>query len=92
MDQALIQSEFIKRKYLCDAIKIYIGYNFKTAPRSKLRRGRVQKQISDALGIRINNIFCMLVNDCMEEKGFKRGEIHGDYVYKNVEIINANNE
>jgi len=84
MVPSLIESEFIKRKYVGNAIELYIGYHFEFDPKKKLRRGSVQKEISDVLGITKNNVFSMLVNDAMERLGFKKGEIRGNYVYKNV--------
>lgn len=84
MDQTSIRAEFIRRQYVCDAIKIFIKDTFEHDPIKKLRRGALQKEISDLLGITINTPFCRMVNMCMEECGFIPREIRGNYYYKNI--------
>lgn len=88
MDQALIQNEYIRRQYVGSLIGSYISHHFEEAPpKSKIRRGIVQKEIAAHFGIVVNNLFCELVNLCMENDGYKCCIIRGDYYYKGVKRI-----
>lgn len=84
MDTTLIQEEFIRRQYVCDAIKIFIQSNFEFDLKNKLRRGIIQQEIANMMGITLNRTFCQLVNQCMEEQGFKRSIIRGNYYYTKI--------
>lgn len=85
MDAALVEHEMIRRQYWCSIISMYISQHFATGDsRSRLRRGTIQKEMGAYFGITVNNLFCELVNLCMENEGFTKIINRGDYYYKNV--------
>lgn len=83
MDAALEQ-EIRKRSALKDLIHSYAAVHFCSDPKNKLRRGTLQKEVADFIGITINTTFCQLMNECMEEMGYKAREIMGYYYYRNI--------
>jgi hypothetical protein len=84
MDKALILREVEKREALKKFIDAYINLHFIGDPKTKLRRGAIQKEIANYIGLTINTTFCQIVNECMNEKGFWPREIEGAYYYRNI--------
>lgn len=86
MDKTLIQ-EIQKRQALCEFLTRYISVHFTYDAKSRLKRGQLQKQMADFLGITTNTPFCRTVNECMEKLGYKAVEVCGQYYYKNIKRI-----
>lgn len=77
MDQALIHHEFLRRSYICDAIKVSIG-----EPKDTLiKRGNFQSRVLKDLGLSRTTMLCNLINKCMKEKGFRLVTIKGYQYY-----------
>lgn len=87
MDSTLIEHEMIKRRYWCSMIGSYIANHFELDPKSKVRRGTVQKEMGKYFGITVNNLFCELVNIVMETQGYTKIINRGDYYYRGAKRI-----
>jgi len=87
MSEALIQKEFIRRQHISSALMAFISLHFEYSSKGKLKRGAVQKEISDFFGIKLSTPFCQIINRCMQEKGYTLRIIRGYQYYKNIRRI-----
>lgn len=88
MDAAL-EHEIKKRSALKDVISSYVTINFCSDEKRHMRRGAIQREVANFIGLTINTTFCQVMNECMENLGYKAREIRGYQYYRNIKRNHA---
>lgn len=80
----VIFEELKRRELLIKAIDAIIFSKFEYSETGHLRRGVVQQEILNTLGIKKNNMLCTLINERMRLKGYKTVINTGNNRYTNI--------
>lgn len=85
MNAETLYAALIERKELLAKIAAFIDSTYSPgAPRDRLRRGEVQMGIIRHLSATRTPWLCRLINECMEEKGYRAIVNRGDQYYNNI--------
>lgn len=76
--------ELKKRDALVHAINAIIEARYEAAANKRLRRGAVQEEILEILGIQRTNMLCALINNLMKQRGHNTIINRGAQYYSNV--------
>lgn len=82
IDAEILYEALLERKALLAKIAAFIDSNYSPgAPRDRLRKGVVQGEIFRHISATHAPWLCRLINECMEEKGYKGIINRGDQYY-----------
>lgn len=79
-----ILKEIERREILIQIIDSIIRAKYQFSLNNKLKRGLIQDEILSFMGLRKNNMLCLLINERMNSHGYQTIINRGDQYYRNI--------